>query len=257
MVPHRDGAHDRDLVAVEDHPLDVIHQKLTLRVEIGTCLQAGFRGCAELPDARVHKVLVLGGSQRRDELGLRPRKPFQLFVESAVGGYVLVARHLIRSIPVDDQLPPLFVEGADLPRDAVRAPAQCSGRPVPAPLSMQPRSFPGSSMVSRIISKTLPSRIWVAISELRQRSICVRSCVVLSGAAIAAVHGVMIDGHLPGGAHDLLPTSRRTSTRFRNAALNEAAQKVVRDGLAISLRRAAAAALAPCRTAPARRWRAP
>src|SRR6266853_1213848 len=29
---------------------------------------------------------------------------------------------------------------------------------------------------SRTVSKSLPSRIWVPISELRQRLICVRSC---------------------------------------------------------------------------------
>jgi hypothetical protein len=100
-------------IAVVSQPLDVINQKLTVRIEIGTCLQAGFCGCAELPDARVHKVLVVGGSQRRDQLGLGLHKPFQPLVESAIGCYVLVARDLISSVPVY-QFPPPVVEGADL-----------------------------------------------------------------------------------------------------------------------------------------------
>jgi hypothetical protein len=37
--------------------------------------------------------------------------------------------------------------------------------------SMQRRSFAGSNMTSRIMSKTVPSKMWVATVELRQRLI--------------------------------------------------------------------------------------
>jgi hypothetical protein len=82
-----------------DHPFNVIDQKSTVRIKIGTCLQAGFCGCPELPDACVHKVLVVGGAQRRDKLGLGPHKSLELFIERPVGCDVLVARRLIRSVP--------------------------------------------------------------------------------------------------------------------------------------------------------------
>jgi hypothetical protein len=55
---HWDRARDRDLVAVVDHLLDVPHEKLPLCIEVGARLKARSRGRAELPDARVHKVLM-------------------------------------------------------------------------------------------------------------------------------------------------------------------------------------------------------
>jgi hypothetical protein len=56
--------------------------------------------------------------------------------------------------------------------------------------------------------------------------------VVLSRAAIAAVRGLMIHGHVPRGAHDLLPPSKGRAPASAHSALNEAAEKVVRGGLA-------------------------
>src|SRR5260370_32659654 len=56
---YRDRARDRDLAAVVDHPFDVIHEKLPLRVEGQGRLKAHVRVRAELPDARVHKVFML------------------------------------------------------------------------------------------------------------------------------------------------------------------------------------------------------
>jgi hypothetical protein len=57
---------------------------------------------------------------------------------------------------------------------------------------------------------------------------------VLSGAPIAAVCGVMIHGHRPRRAHDLLPTSKGQTPASAHAALHEAAQQVMGDRLAIS-----------------------
>jgi hypothetical protein len=47
------------LLHVVDYALDVIDEKLPLRVEVRARLQACIRACAELPYARVHKVLML------------------------------------------------------------------------------------------------------------------------------------------------------------------------------------------------------
>ena len=58
--------------------------------------------------------------------------------------------------------------------------------------------------------------------------------VVLSRPAIATVRGVMIHGHSSRGAHDLLPPSKRRTSASAHAALHKAAQKVMRDGLAIT-----------------------
>ena len=109
-----------------------------VRVEAGACLQASVRRCAELADARVHKVLLVGGSQRGDELVLGPDKPFQPFVESPVCRYVLVARQLVGSVP-RYQLPPVVVESTDLPGDAGSPCGTLSS--IPAPPSTQPRVF--------------------------------------------------------------------------------------------------------------------
>jgi hypothetical protein len=110
---YRDGAHNCNVVVIENYPFDVSHEKLSVCVEIGTCLQAGLGRCTELPDARVHKVLVVSWSCRRSKFSFRPLQSSQLFVESAVCRYVLVICHLIHSIPVY-QLPPVVAEGADL-----------------------------------------------------------------------------------------------------------------------------------------------
>jgi hypothetical protein len=77
---------DRDVVAVEDHPLDVIFKKQALCVEVCAGLQAGVSGCAELPDARVYEILLLGGAHRRDELGLLADEAFLLSVKGAICG---------------------------------------------------------------------------------------------------------------------------------------------------------------------------
>jgi hypothetical protein len=45
---------------------------------------------------------------------------------------------------------------------------------------------------------------------------------VLLGAAIAAVHGAMIDGQLSRGIHDLVVASRRRRPATAHAALNQA-----------------------------------
>jgi hypothetical protein len=58
--------------------------------------------------------------------------------------------------------------------------------------------------------------------------------IVLSRAAIAAIHGVMIHGYSARRAHDFLPSSEGRTSASAHAALNEAAQKVVRDRLAIA-----------------------
>jgi hypothetical protein len=57
---YRDGARDRDLVLVVDHPFDVTNEKLPLRVEGRARLQARVRARAELPNARVHKSSCCG-----------------------------------------------------------------------------------------------------------------------------------------------------------------------------------------------------
>jgi hypothetical protein len=72
---YRDRAYDRDLATVEDHAFDVIHKKLPLRVEVRRRLKAHVRVRAELPDARVHKVLMLRRSQRCGKLGLGRSAP--------------------------------------------------------------------------------------------------------------------------------------------------------------------------------------
>jgi hypothetical protein len=56
---YRDGAHDRDLVAIVDHSFDVTDEKLPLGIEIRARLEARSRAAAELPDARLNKILVL------------------------------------------------------------------------------------------------------------------------------------------------------------------------------------------------------
>jgi hypothetical protein len=56
----------------------------------------------------------------------------------------------------------------------------------------------------------------------------------LSGAAIAAVRGMMVHRHRPRGAHNLLPPSKGRAPASAHTALHEATEKVVRDRLAIS-----------------------
>jgi hypothetical protein len=53
--------------------------------------------------------------------------------------------------------------------------------------------------------------------------------------AVAAIHGAMIDQHLAGGLYSLVVALRRRTPRPAHAALHEAAQEVVGNGLAISL----------------------
>ncbi len=55
----RHGARDGDLVAFVDYALHVIHEKLPLGVQVRARLQACICACAEVPYARVHKVLML------------------------------------------------------------------------------------------------------------------------------------------------------------------------------------------------------
>jgi hypothetical protein len=55
--------------------------------------------------------------QRCGELGLLACKPLEVRVQGAVRGNVLVSRHLLRGIAVDEP-PPLLIECPDLPRNA-------------------------------------------------------------------------------------------------------------------------------------------
>jgi hypothetical protein len=56
---------DGDVVAAVYHPLDVIDEKLPLRVEVRARLQACVSRCAELPNTRVHNLFMLRGSNSR------------------------------------------------------------------------------------------------------------------------------------------------------------------------------------------------
>jgi hypothetical protein len=210
----------------------VIDQKSTVLIENGARLQTGLGRCAELPDARVHKVLVLSWSCRRSKLSFRPLQSFQPFVEATVCRYVLIMCHLIRSIPAY-QLPPVVAEGADPLGDPCELPR---GTPVVhsgATLDAAAK-FTG-------IEHGLPDHLEdVALKDMRgdrgvPAAFNLRSVVVvLSRAAIAAVCGVMIHGNSPRGAHNLLPSSKGRTPTAADPALDEAAQKVVRGGLAIS-----------------------
>jgi hypothetical protein len=114
---------------------------------------------------------MLRRSQGCDELGLLACEPLEVPVQGAVGDDVRFSRDLLRRIPADEP-PPLLVDCPDLSGDSRKLP--CDALVVQPPAGIDAaRSFLGSSMISRISSK--PSKIWVPISALRQRSIRLRS----------------------------------------------------------------------------------
>jgi hypothetical protein len=151
---------------------------------------------------------------------------------SLVSGNVLVICHLIPSIP-GYQLPTLLVESTYLLGDPCELP-RC------ALVVYSGVGLHAAAELSGIEHGLLDHHEDVALKDMRGDLRVAAAfdlypvVVVLSRPAIAAVRGVMVHGHSARGAHDLLPPSKRRTTASAHAALNQSAEKVVRNGLAIS-----------------------
>jgi hypothetical protein len=215
------------------YPLHVIGQKLPVRVEIRTCLQAGLRRCAKLPDARVYEILLLRILQRSGKLGLLPDKPLKLFVESAVRGYVLFSRQLISGIPVY-QPPSFLIEGADLAGNAHKLPSRAPVGHFGTVLDAAAKSLG--------IDHDLPGHLEdLAFKDMRAdlriaAALDLREVVpVLPCPPITAVHGTVIHGHPSRGSSHLVVPPRGRAPAAAHAALDKAAKKVAGSRLAIPL----------------------
>jgi hypothetical protein len=168
--------------------------------------QARVRGCAELPNARAHKVLLLWRPQRGDERGLFAQKPIQVPVEGSIRGYVLLAADFSGRITVDKP-PPLVFRGPDILRNTGK-PARNFAVVQPAPAV---DAAPKPCRVKHRLADHLEDLVFEDMgSDPRIGApLDPRSVVhVLLGLAIAAVNSAMIDGHLARGLYDLVVSPR-------------------------------------------------
>src|SRR5262249_22004883 len=136
------------------------------------------------------------------KVGLWRRKPVEVFVQSGVCRYILLARHLPPGIQADNP-PPLGVETTDMPGNSGKLPSD-------APVVRSPVILDAAAKFYRIEHR-LPDHLEdLALKNMRSdlriaASLDLASImVVLSGATITAIYGLMIHADLSRGLYDLV-----------------------------------------------------